>query len=226
MCAFQIFLDRIYPNNIEIKNTADSGFVTRLTRRVQLVEQELLTHPEHLSLPPVFSGICATRSLVLYVCFVDRCLSFCPFSFGHCVLCSSIYGFWLLLCYLQTLLKVGFIYWYLSWNWWWERLRSKLYHKQDNLHIMVNKIFLHFQESMIVCRARLHLPINLLLNNNKNNKNKNNPLTFLTYPRYVIKIIISNFSATEYNPSEKNEGGLMGCKWVSCVKRMTHFFHV
>ena len=34
--------------------------------------------------------------LVLYVCFVDRCLSFCTFSFGHCVVCSSsIYGFWL-----------------------------------------------------------------------------------------------------------------------------------
>jgi len=34
-------------------------------------------------------------SLVLYVCFVDRCLSFCTFSFGHCVVCSSIYGLWL-----------------------------------------------------------------------------------------------------------------------------------
>ena len=26
-----------------------------------------------------------TRSLVLHVRFVDRCLSFCSFSFGHCV---------------------------------------------------------------------------------------------------------------------------------------------
>jgi hypothetical protein len=40
------------------------------------------------------SGIPVTRSLVLYVCFVDRCLSFCTFSFGHCVVgSSSIYGF-------------------------------------------------------------------------------------------------------------------------------------
>jgi len=32
-------------------------------------------------------------------------LSFCPFSFGHCVVwSSSIYGFWLPLWYLQTLL--------------------------------------------------------------------------------------------------------------------------
>ena len=51
------------------------------------------------------SGVRDTRSLVLYVCFVDRCLSFCTFSFGHCVVCSSsIYVFWLPLWYLQTLL--------------------------------------------------------------------------------------------------------------------------
>ena len=56
-----------------------------------LVEQELLLLPEHLSSSPVFSRVRVTRSLVLYVCFVDRCLSFCIFSFGHCVVCSSIY---------------------------------------------------------------------------------------------------------------------------------------
>jgi len=67
---------------------------------VPLVEQELLTLPEHLSSSLVFSGVRVTRSLVLCVCFVDRCLSFCPFSFVHCVVCPSIYGFWLLLWYL------------------------------------------------------------------------------------------------------------------------------
>ena len=82
-----------------------TGFVTRLTRRVPLVEQELLILPEHLSSPPLFSGVRVTRSLV-YVCFVDRCLSFCAFSFGHCVVCSSsIYGFWLPLWCLQTFLS-------------------------------------------------------------------------------------------------------------------------
>ena len=81
--------------------------ICRLTRRVPLVEQELLTLPEHLSSPPVFSGVHITRSLVLCVCFVDRC----TFSFGHCAVGpSSIYGFWLLLWYLQTLLtrKIGY----------------------------------------------------------------------------------------------------------------------
>jgi hypothetical protein len=50
-----------------------------------------------------FSGVCYTRSLVLYECFVDRCLSFYTFSLGHCVVCSSlIYKFWLPLRFLQT----------------------------------------------------------------------------------------------------------------------------
>jgi hypothetical protein len=83
-----------------------TGFVTILTRRVSLVEQELHTLPEHLSSSPVFNGVRVTPSLVVCVCFVDRCLSRCTFSFGHCVVCSSsIYGFWLPLWYLQTLLN-------------------------------------------------------------------------------------------------------------------------
>jgi len=35
--------------------------------------------PDHLSSPPIFSGVRVTRFLVLCVCFVDRCLSFCTF---------------------------------------------------------------------------------------------------------------------------------------------------
>ena len=82
------------------------GFVTRLTRRVPLVEQELLFLLEHLSSPLVFNKVRVTRSLVLYVCIVDGCLSFCTFSFGHCVVCSSsFYGLLLPLWYLQTFPK-------------------------------------------------------------------------------------------------------------------------
>ena len=104
---------------------------TRLTQRVPVVEQKLLTLPEHLGSPPVLSGVRVTRFLVLCVCFVARCLFFCLFlslvfavlrctnaDYGifklflhlyegqwHCVVCSSsIYGFWLPLWYLQTLL--------------------------------------------------------------------------------------------------------------------------
>jgi hypothetical protein len=82
-----------------------TGFATRLTWRVPLVEQEQLSLSENLSSSPVFNEVRITRSLAVCVCFVDRCLSFCTFSFAHCVVCCfSIYGFWLPLWYLQTLL--------------------------------------------------------------------------------------------------------------------------
>jgi hypothetical protein len=65
---------RSFPHSLLV-----TGDVTRLTQQVPLVEQELLVLPE-CSLP-VFSGVCVTRSLILCVCFVDRCLSCCPFYF-------------------------------------------------------------------------------------------------------------------------------------------------
>ena len=82
-----------------------TGFINRLTRRLSLVDQGLLTLQEdHLSSLHGFSGVRVSRSLVLYVCFVDRCLSFCTFPFGNYAVCSSsIYGFSLPLWYLQTL---------------------------------------------------------------------------------------------------------------------------
>jgi hypothetical protein len=60
-------------------------FVTRLTQRVSLVEQERLTIPEHLGSPPVFSGVRVAGSLVLCVIF---CRSlFVHLSFFFCPLC-------------------------------------------------------------------------------------------------------------------------------------------
>ena len=45
------------------------------------MEQKLLTIPEHMSSPPVFSVVRFTPSLVLCVCFADRCFSFCTVFF-------------------------------------------------------------------------------------------------------------------------------------------------
>jgi hypothetical protein len=53
------YLSQILPGAFVIH-----GFVTGLTRRVPLVELEMLTLPEHLRSLPVFSGVCVTRSLV------------------------------------------------------------------------------------------------------------------------------------------------------------------
>ena len=93
-----------------------TGFVTRLTRRVSLMEQELLTLLEHMNSPPVFRGVRDTRFLVSYVCFVDRCLSFCLFPFGHCVVCSSsIYGIFKFSLHIKKKLninsKIKYGYW-------------------------------------------------------------------------------------------------------------------
>ena len=79
-----------------------NGITKMLSTLAKLVKEDHL-----IVSPPVFSGVHATRSLVLCVCFVDRCLSFCPFSFGHYVVCpSSIYGFWIPIWFLQILLNL------------------------------------------------------------------------------------------------------------------------
>ena len=72
--------------------------------------------PVHQSSSRVFSWVRVDRSLVLCVCFVDRYLSICPFSFDHCVVCSSIYVFWLSHIYLQTYLRVKDSWLHGRWN--------------------------------------------------------------------------------------------------------------
>ena len=70
----------------------------RVTRRVSLVEQELLIRSDRVRFLVVMS-------LNLYFsvwCFVDHC----SFSVDHCIICPSIYGFWLPLWYRQTFLVI------------------------------------------------------------------------------------------------------------------------
>ena len=51
---------------------------------------------DNVSVITIVNQLNKRGALVLCVCFVDRYLSFRPFSFGHCIVCSfSIYGFWL-----------------------------------------------------------------------------------------------------------------------------------
>ena len=52
------------------------------------MEQKLIPFPDHLSSPPVLSGVRATRSLDLCVCFVDRGLFF--FFWSLCYLFLDI----------------------------------------------------------------------------------------------------------------------------------------
>jgi hypothetical protein len=81
-----------------------TGFATRVKRRVPNMEQELLTFPEYLSSPSVFSLVRVARSLFC-VCVFCTLL----FSVGYCVVCpSSIYSFWL--HYLFGIFKLFFLY--------------------------------------------------------------------------------------------------------------------
>ena len=59
-----------------------------------------------------FTGVRVTLSLVLYVCFVDRCLSFCTLSFWSlfCLFFDiQILITPLIYIYLQTLLNINLI---------------------------------------------------------------------------------------------------------------------
>jgi len=59
-----------------------------------------------LELTPVFGGVYVSQSFVFCVVFCRSLLVL--LLFDHCVIClSSIYGFWLPLCYLQTLLSAS-----------------------------------------------------------------------------------------------------------------------
>ena len=46
-----------------------TSMILNVSAKITIVEQELLTLPEHLSSPPVFNGVCVTPSLVLCIMF-------------------------------------------------------------------------------------------------------------------------------------------------------------
>ena len=67
-------------HNLINRMGATSGALHNLINRMGVTSGAGTTYASGaLSSPPVFSGGRVTRSLVLCVCFVDRCLSFCPF---------------------------------------------------------------------------------------------------------------------------------------------------
>ena len=69
LCPYAVLLICRPKCEVLLKAWFITGFRTRLARRVPLVEKELFTLPEHLSSSPSFSGVRATRSLLLCVVF-------------------------------------------------------------------------------------------------------------------------------------------------------------
>ena len=76
---------------------------------VALVDPELLTLPEHLSSPLVFSGVRVTRPLVLYICLL---VVECPFVLFLLAIVLSVLLRYTdsdcLFLYLQALLKTHY----------------------------------------------------------------------------------------------------------------------
>ena len=78
-----------YDTNECLAATLDGQlFVTRVTRRVLLMDQELLSHPKHPRWPPVFSGVCVARSLVFNVLFYRSLIV--PLSFFFFAIVLSV----------------------------------------------------------------------------------------------------------------------------------------
>ena len=92
------------PNNLQ---TYKYKYRVKQPTNIQIqIQGQTIYKCTNLSSSQVFSEVRVTASLILCVSFPHRCLSFCPFCFGHCDVCSSsVYEWWLPLWYLQTLLR-------------------------------------------------------------------------------------------------------------------------
>ena len=84
-------------------NIGNKATTRRVTRRMPIVEQELLTLPENLISYPIFSGVRIAQSLAFCVVFLLVLLSF---FFGNCIVCL-FYGLWVLarICIVFLLYK-------------------------------------------------------------------------------------------------------------------------
>ena len=77
-------------------------FICKATRRMPLVKQELLPF-RSTKVYRVFRGVRVGQSLVFYVVFCKSLFAiFFFYSFGHCIVCPSIYSFWLPIWHIQT----------------------------------------------------------------------------------------------------------------------------
>jgi hypothetical protein len=104
------------------------------------VEQELLTLPEHLSLPLVCIGARVDRSLVFYVIF---CRSlFVLFSIGHCIVCPSVYCFGIFKLFLHLCIKsIDIIGDIIQWYYFFLILAQIIINLEQNIYNLEQNIF-------------------------------------------------------------------------------------
>ena len=103
MPLFHFYVMQITRYIFRFRNHLSPSLQQRVTRRLSLVEQELLTLLQHLSPPRFFVGFVFLNVYFSYLCsfvlfsfcfvfcfFVDRCLSFCTFSCCHSIVCPFV----------------------------------------------------------------------------------------------------------------------------------------
>ena len=69
-----------------------------------------ITFPDHPSSPPIYRGVRVALYLVFCIVFCRSMFVLLSIFFSHFVVCPSIYGIWLPLWYLQTLLILLFVF--------------------------------------------------------------------------------------------------------------------
>ena len=89
-----------------------TGFVTRLTRWMSLVEQELLTRPEYLSLP---RGFRVAQSVVFYLVCFSRRVTFKAVN----VSCQLSWINWFAIVYEQCFIFLWYWWGLFSWGYKW-----------------------------------------------------------------------------------------------------------
>jgi hypothetical protein len=77
--------------------------VQQLDEPPMVVTILLFTLCFNIQCTPVFSGLRATRTLASYVCFIDRCFSFCTFFFW--TLCCLFFDIRILIAPLVSLIS-------------------------------------------------------------------------------------------------------------------------
>ena len=171
--TFVVITIRFCPHSLHI-----TVFVTRTTQRVPLVGAGTAYPSEAHDYAPCFCSVCVAQSLVFCIIFCIFCLfsfgrcivcsssiygfwmSLWPFQtflvllsflyFGHCFVCPLIYGFSLLIRYLQAFLKVTISRNAMSAHWWYYSYDSHLWLLINPLvssncssNIMYGRLFWH-----------------------------------------------------------------------------------
>jgi len=82
-----MFLSLIIDLNIHNTHLFPNHLRTQILYNKRNIISMYISNNVHMNFILQYRNKCEIPSIL---CFVDRCLSFCTFSFGHCVVCSSI----------------------------------------------------------------------------------------------------------------------------------------